>query len=252
MEKGNIINIDSIHNSKINSLTNNHLNATHLPNLKKSNINTLKKVNTNEILNQCQQQKYDKQAKDKKNFFGKSASSSVYIPSRKIEERGKNYFKEYRLGLLSAGSTSYNNVIIPMLSMTRHPSGFFDNRENEKSFGNENVLKNRKNYMTYRKKNVVSGGNLKQNRKVRNLSSYSKREDNEEFKDVEKLIPKFHKIKIEKGMMDSKLTKTLKDNFASNYHKNRKYQIKNRLEFMKQFNDKSRIKNIYNEIIKFY
>ena len=225
-----------------------------MPNLKKSNtINKLKKTNTNTngIINiQYQQQKPDNQKKDKNNFFGQCASSSVYIPSRKNEEKGKNYFKEYRIGLLSAGSTSYNNVIIPMLSMTRHPSGFFDERENEKSFGNENInIKNRKNYMTYRKKNVVSGGNLKSNRKIRNLSSYSKRAENEEFKDVEKLIPKFHKIKIEKGMMDTKLTKTLKDNFASNYHKNRKYQIKNRLEFMKLINNKSRIKNIYNEMV---
>ena len=225
-----------------------------MPNLKKQNsINKLKKTNTNtnEIMNaQYQQQKSDNKKKDKNNFFGQCASSSVYIPSRKNEEKGKNYFKEYRLGLLSAGSTSYNNVIIPMLSMTRHPSGFFDERENEKSFGNENInIRNRKNYMTYRKKNVVSGGNLKSNRKVRNLSSYFKRAENEEFKDVEKLIPKFHKIKIEKGMMDTKLTKTLKDNFASNYHKNRKYQMKNRLEFMKLINNKSKIKSIYNDII---
>ena len=225
-----------------------------MPNLKKQNsINKLKKTNTNtnEIMNaQYQQQKSDNKKKDKNNFFGQCASSSVYIPSRKNEEKGKNYFKEYRLGLLSAGSTSYNNVIIPMLSMTRHPSGFFDERENEKSYGNENInIRNRKNYMTYRKKNVVSGGNLKSNRKVRNLSSYFKRAENEEFKDVEKLIPKFHKIKIEKGMMDTKLTKTLKDNFASNYHKNRKYQMKNRLEFMKLINNKSKIKSIYNDII---
>ena len=149
-----------------------------MPNLKKSNtINKLKKTNTNTngIINiQYQQQKPDNQKKDKNNFFGQCASSSVYIPSRKNEEKGKNYFKEYRIGLLSAGSTSYNNVIIPMLSMTRHPSGFFDERENEKSFGNENInIRNRKNYMTYRKKNVVSGGNLKSNRKIRNLSSYS-------------------------------------------------------------------------------
>ena len=32
------------------------------------------------------------------------------------------------------------------------------------------------------------------------MSSYSKKANEEEFKDVEKLIPKFHKIKIEKGI----------------------------------------------------
>lgn len=83
---------------------------------------------------------------------------------------------------------------------------------------------------------------MRQNRKIRNLSSYSKLGSNEEFKDVEKLIPKFHKIKIEKGMMDSNLTKTLKDNFVANYNRTRKYKIKN--EFLKLLNDKEKIKNI--------
>ena len=134
-----------------------------------------------------------------------------------MNKKKKNNLKEYRLRLLSAGSTSYNNVIIPMISLTRQPSGFFN--ENEKSFGNDNLKRSRKNYMTFRKKNIVSSDCLRQNRKVRNLSSYSKIAGNEEFKDVEKLIPKFHKIKIEKGMMDSNLTKTLKDNFVANYNR---------------------------------
>ena len=131
--------------------------------------------------------------KDKNNFFNQYASASVYI-QRKNEEKKKNDLKEYRLGLLSAGSTSYNNVIIPMLSLTRQPSNFFNDSENEKSFGNDETTKNKKNYMTYRKKNIISG-NLKQNQKRRNMSSYSKKANEEEFKDVEKLIPKFHKIK---------------------------------------------------------
>ena len=101
--------------------------------------------------------------------------------------------------------------------------------------------------MTYRKKNIISG-NLKQNQKRRNMSSYSKKANEEEFKDVEKLIPKFHKIKIEKGMMDSKLTKTLRDNFMSNYYNNKKYQIRNRSGFLKLINNKGKIKNIFNEM----
>ena len=92
--------------------------------------------------------------KDKNNFFNQYASASVYI-QRKNEEKKKNDLKEYRLGLLSAGSTSYNNVIIPMLSLTRQPSNFFNDSENEKSFGNDETTKNKKNYMTYRKKNII-------------------------------------------------------------------------------------------------
>lgn len=134
-----------------------------------------------------------------------------------------------------------------MLSLTRQPSNFFNDSENEKSFGNDESRKNKKNYMTYRKKNIISG-NLKQNQKRRNMSSYSKKANEEEFKDVEKLIPKFHKIKIEKGMMDSKLTKTLRDNFMSNYYNNKKYQIRNRSGFLKLINNKGKIKNIFNEM----
>ena len=233
-KKENIFNIDSIPLSKTKESYQNLNYENPLPNLQQVKSNTI-------IHNfQVQQQPQTNQAKGKNIFFNQYASSSVYLPSRKYEQKEKSYLKEYRLGLLSAGSTSYNNVIIPMISLTRQPSGFFN--ENEKSFGNGNMQRSRKNYMTFRKKNIVSSDCLRQNRKVRNLSSYSKIGNNEEFKDVEKLIPKFHKIKIEKGMMDSKLTKTLKDNFIANYNRSRKYKIKN--EFLKLINDKEKIKNI--------
>ena len=48
-------------------------------------------------------------------------------------------------------------------------------------------------------------------------------------------------------MMDSRLAKTLRDNFVENYYKNRKYQVRNRLKFIKSFN-KDKAKNIYNDI----
>jgi hypothetical protein len=242
LKKENILNIDSITKSKINSFKNSMINDKYqslIPNQKK--LKSLKQVKNSIIRKHIQPESI----KDKNNFFNQYASASVYI-QRKNEEKKKNDLKEYRLGLLSAGSTSYNNVIIPMLSLTRQPSNFFNDSENEKSFGNDETTKNKKNYMTYRKKNIISG-NLKQNQKRRNMSSYSKKANEEEFKDVEKLIPKFHKIKIEKGMMDSKLTKTLRDNFMSNYYNNKKYQIRNRSGFLKLINNKGKIKNIFNE-----
>jgi hypothetical protein len=48
--------------------------------------------------------------------------------------------------------------------------------------------------------------------------------------------------------MDSKLTKTLRDNFMSNYYNNKKYQIRNRAGFLKLINNKGKIKNIFNEM----
>jgi len=235
-KESNMFSINSLPLSKTKESYLNFNNKNILPNLQKGKIESIDK-------NIPSQQQPLNQTKGKNNnFFNQCASSSVYLPSRKYEHKEKSYLKEYRLGLLSAGSTSYNNVIIPMISLTRQPSGFFNANDNEKSFGNENMKRTRKNYMTFRKKNIVSSDCLRQNRKIRNLSSYSKLGSNEEFKDVEKLIPKFHKIKIEKGMMDSNLTKTLKDNFVANYNRTRKYKIKN--EFLKLLNDKEKIKNI--------
>ena len=237
-KKENIFNFDSIPLSKTKESYLNINCQNPLPNLQPAKNNIIQNFQVQQV--QKVQQPQTNQAKGKNTFFNQYASSSVYLPSRKYERKEKSYLKEYRLGLLSAGSTSYNNVIIPMISLTRQPSGFFN--ENEKSFGNDNLKRSRKNYMTFRKKNIVSSDCLRQNRKVRNLSSYSKIAGNEEFKDVEKLIPKFHKIKIEKGMMDSNLTKTLKDNFVANYNRSRKYKIRN--EFLKLINDKEKIKNV--------
>ena len=258
-KKENIFNFDSLPLSKTKESYININYQNPLPNLHQTKNKTIIHNFQQQQVEQVQQPQTN-QAKGKNTFFNQYASSSVYLPSRKYEQKEKSYLKEYRLGLLSAGSTSYNNVIIPkyrlgllsagstsynnviipMISLTRQPSGFFN--ENEKSFGNDNLKRSRKNYMTFRKKNIVSSDCLRQNRKVRNLSSYSKIAGNEEFKDVEKLIPKFHKIKIEKGMMDSNLTKTLKDNFVANYNRSRKLKIRN--EFLKLINDKEKIKNI--------
>ena len=193
---------------------------------------------------------------DLNGFFSHNASESVYIHSRKKTGKNKYDLKEYRLGLLSAGSTSYNNVIIPMISLSRQPSSFLNNNnniesENEKSFGNEEVIKNSKNYFTYRKKNIFFNKNKKNNEKVRNLSSFQKRNGFEEFKDVEKLIPKFHKIKIEKGMMDSKLTKTLRDNFISSYYDGQKYMKKNTIRHLNFINDKRKINNNFDDVFDF-
>ena len=237
-KKENIFNFDSLPLSKMKESYININYQNPLPNLHQTKNKTIIHNFQQQQVEQVQQPQTN-QAKGKNTFFNQYASSSVYLPSRKYEQKEKSYLKEYRLGLLSAGSTSYNNVIIPMISLTRQPSGFFN--ENEKSFGNDNLKRSRKNYMTFRKKNIVSSDCLRQNRKERNLSSYSKIAGNEEFKDVEKLIPKFHKIKIEKGMMDSNLTKTLKDNFVANYNRSRKLKIRN--EFLKLINDKDKIKN---------
>ena len=240
----NPFSIDSKYNSKIDFLRQKYIKNNYempIPNLKRTNPLKNIKNNTRTSL----------QAKTLKgktnNFFKEYDFSNLYFPPKnKLEEKGKNNLKEYRIGLLSAGSTSYNSVIIPMISLKRQSSSYFIGNENDKNFGINDTTKTKKNFISYIKKTILSG-KCKQNQKVRNLSSYVKKHVNEDFKDVEKLIPKFHKIKIEKGMMDSRLAKTLRDNFVENYYKNRKYQVRNRLKFIKSFN-KEKAKNIYNDL----
>ena len=240
----NPFSIDSKYNSKIDFLRQKYIKNNYempIPNLKRTNPLKNIKNNTRTSL----------QAKTLKgktnNFFNEYDFSNLYFPPKNnLEEKGKNNLKEYRIGLLSAGSTSYNSVIIPMISLKRQSSSYFIGNENDKNFGINDTTKTKKNFISYIKKTILSG-KCKQNQKVRNLSSYVKKHVNEDFKDVEKLIPKFHKIKIEKGMMDSRLAKTLRDNFVENYYKNRKYQVRNRLKFIKSFN-REKAKNIYNDI----
>ena len=240
----NPFSIDSKYNSKIDFLRQKYIKNNYempIPNLKRTNPLKNIKNNTRTSLQA-------KTLKEKtNNFFKEYDFSNLYFPPKnKSEEKGKNNLKEYRIGLLSAGSTSYNSVIIPMISLKRQSSSYFIGNENDKNFGINDTTKTKKNFISYIKKTILSG-KCKQNQKVRNLSSYVKKHVNEDFKDVEKLIPKFHKIKIEKGMMDSRLAKTLRDNFVENYYKNRKYQVRNRLKFIKSFN-KEKAKNIYNDL----
>ena len=240
----NPFSIDSKYNSKIDFLRQKYIKNNYempIPNLKRTNPLKNIKNNTRTSLQ-------TKTLKGKtNNFFKEYDFSNLYFPPKNnLEEKGKNNLKEYRIGLLSAGSTSYNSVIIPMISLKRQSSSYFIGNENDKNFGINDTTKTKKNFISYIKKTILSG-KCKQNQKVRNLSSYVKKHVNEDFKDVEKLIPKFHKIKIEKGMMDSRLAKTLRDNFVENYYKNRKYQVRNRLKFIKSFN-KEKAKNIYNDI----
>ncbi len=138
-KKENLFNFDSIPLSKTKE---SYLNINYqnpLPNLQPAKNNIIQNFQVQQV--QKVQQPQTNQAKGKNTFFNQYASSSVYLPSRKYEQKEKSYLKEYRLGLLSAGSTSYNNVIIPMISLTRQPSGFFN--ENEKSFGNDNLKRSR-------------------------------------------------------------------------------------------------------------
>ena len=133
-KKENLFNFDSIPLSKTKESYLNINCQNPLPNLQPAKNNIIQIFKCNNL----------RQIKQKvKILFLINMLLQVYIfLLENMNKKKKNNLKEYRLRLLSAGSTSYNNVIIPMISLTQQPSGFFN--ENEKSFGYDNLKRSRK------------------------------------------------------------------------------------------------------------
>ena len=118
---------------------------------------------------------------------------------------------QFGMGLISAGSTTNNNIIIPILTKTRPESNFNCGGGILKNF-NEDFENNGKN------RTIESNKNIRQN-KSRNFrkkfcrsqeankrinASMKNKELCSIFPDIQKIIPNFHKIKIEKGMTNIK------------------------------------------------
>ena len=122
-----------------------------------------------------------------------------------------NDLTQFGMGLISAGSTTNNNIIIPILTKTRPESNFNCGGGIIKNF-NENFENNGK------PKTIDSDKNLGQN-KSRNFrkktcksqevqkrinASMKNKELYRVFPDFQRIMPTFHKIKIEKGMTNIK------------------------------------------------
>ena len=161
---------------------------------------------------------------------------------------------KFRTGLLSAGGSSNNNVIIPIIPMRRPNSNFM--------FGGEQLWNNFENGVitdTDKKKNINSDKkleffpekndiNIKKSsniidnmNKISNYQLYNKfnksrnnkSQDNKKKYNTfigmiggEKIINKLHKIKIEKGMMNSGIVSSLNKKLLGEYHSRIK-QFKN-------------------------
>ena len=140
------------------------------------------------------------------------------------------------MNLISAGSTTNNNIIIPILTMRRPASNF--------NCGGgilHNFNENENNIALNRKKDIIENNNdnndifnLGKFRGIRNKickSQEVKGRFNSSMKNKEiynlfpmmhmqKLMPNFHKIKIEKGMPNIKLGNSFKNNDNINNIKN--------------------------------
>ena len=187
-------------------------------------------------------------------------SSKKYFSPRAIYTQ--NYTEDlsnFRMGLLSAGSSCNNNVIIPMMPFRRPVSNFnfgvgqlWNNFENGNNInGKENTEEKNKekdslkeereskdvkeinkkeinidfsnskrNYNIYNKVNSATRNNkpFKHTEMKKRLELFQTKNDiNNLYIGMDKMITKLHKIKIEKGMMNSGIVNSLNKKFNRDY-----------------------------------
>ena len=216
----------------------------------------------------------------------------------------QNYTEDvskYRMGLLSAGSSSNNNIIIPIIPMRRPVSNFnfgggqlwnnlesnnmthknisnlnninaldkaiYDEKKNinnniqnlsnnTRKEGEENhpdifpkkelpVNHSNKNYNIYNKPNYVARNKSYQNKDLKKqfepFSMENNMNINNMYLGMDKMITKLHKIKIEKGMMNSGIMNSLNKKFNNDYQTQIKQFKKSSLSIM--FNQQNNNKN---------
>ena len=201
-----------------------------------------------------------------------NSSKKYYSP---IGIGNQNYTEDlskFRMGLLSAGSSSNNNIIIPMISMRRPVSNFnfgggqlwnfentnksINNKNNlEKAIINDedknvninmnvnNNIKNdediildaefskkklninlnssKKNYNIYNKPKLNNNSRNKSFKSQDLKKQYDSFPINNDYNNIyigmDKMISKLHKIKIEKGMMNTGILNSLNKKFNNDY-----------------------------------
>ena len=196
----------------------------------------------------------------------------------------KNYTEDlskFRMGLLSAGSTPNNNIIIPMIPIRRPVSNFnfgggqlWNNIENnnkninnknfmekgiiidenkninnnlkqsedEKAFDvefnkdelNMNLNNSKKNYNIYNKSNnITRNKSLKNPDMKKQYELFPMKSDiSNLYIGMDKMITKLHKIKIEKGMMNTGIMNSLNKKFNNEYQNQIEQFKKNHLPMM--------------------
>ena len=114
---------------------------------------------------------------------------------------------QYSMGLISAGSTANNNIIIPLLTMRRPASNFnngggilYNFLENNMKMNDNYENNNNELFIFNKQKNTRNKFCKSQEINGRFNASMKNKEICNLFPGMQKLIPNFHKIKIEKGM----------------------------------------------------
>ena len=221
---------NNIKNSEENNLKNKNININ---NDKDKNDNTkFNKENNFQLINN--------KINPDNNFQKLSMKDLNYLKKRKlsnykIKNDNQNYFNsfkksrlgiqnetedisKFRAGLFSAGSSTNNNIIIPIIQMRDHKNLLiFDGiqkRQNnnlnvrEKIFSESKEIKNINQLNNYKLYNIYSNGrnNIKRKNWKNKYNTYMDIKIGIENKENRKnILNKLHKIKIEKGMMNSSI-----------------------------------------------
>ena len=189
-------------------------------------------------------------------------STSAYTNSTKKFGVNKNLTEDYskfHMGLFSAGLNSCNNIIIPIIPLKRPESNFnfgigqlWNNINNVKKIKNKinfnkniNTIDDKicRNTETNKLENKNFNEKLRRNwtsNKNRDKNLYRSQDYNEKFLEImkentgsfsnlKKIIPKLHKIKIARGMMNTKFVDNLSKNLMGDFNNNRKQNINNNI-----------------------
>ena len=193
-----------------------------LPNIKSPNLYEGKSVTNRISINPINDLKNinflnnKAQNMNSNNYINDNTQATTYITysTKKLSSSKLNNMKsmnndstQFNMGLISGGSTTNNNIIIPILTKARPESNFNCGGGIIKNF-NENLEINGRNKTIDSSKNIRQNKSRNTRKKICKSQEVQKRINasmkNKElykiFPDLQKIIPNFHKIKIEKGM----------------------------------------------------
>ena len=239
VKKGNLnINVNNnifYHFTKIpkESLCNNNINNEQKNELLYDHTNLFRNIKLNRIININNNDTQTTQSATNSTKNQNSSKNNI-IPN--INED----INKYEMNLISGGSTPNNNIVIPLLTL-KHPLN--QSNTGEKNGINLKENENIKNEKCENKIDIInmnlSHNSRNKNNKSRELKgkiniSMKNKELYNLFSEVQKYVPNFHKIKIEKGIDNNNLLKSYSKKISYDY------KSKNNLNFFdNNLNNKS-------------
>ena len=230
VKKGNLnINVNNnifYHFTKIpkESLVNNNINNEQKNELLYDKTNLFRNIKLNRIININNNDTQTTQSATNSTKNQNSSKNNI-IPN--INED----INKYEMNLISGGSTPNNNIVIPLLTL-KHPLN--QSNTGEKNGINLKENENIKNEKCENKIDIInmnlSHNSRNKNNKSRELKgkiniSMKNKELYNLFSEVQKYVPNFHKIKIEKGIDNNNLLKSYSKKISYDY------KSKNNLNF---------------------